>query len=113
MCKQGEIVRLFLNGDWRDVDMCISNIVAALNDGGATTIASCCGHGQRTGNISLADGRELIVARDYDEARLFDKVTPPLNATECTCSRGFIVGHGTIHADGCPAREWAESEGRR
>jgi len=46
---------------WKDVDFCISGIVKALNDGGARTIASCCGHGKTDGEIVLADGRTLTV----------------------------------------------------
>ena len=47
------------DGVW--CDPCIADIIRALNDGGVTTIASCCGHGQRAGRISLTDGRELIL----------------------------------------------------
>lgn len=51
------------------IDSCIAPIVKALNDGGVPTIACCCGHGKLPGSIVLADGRELIVAADFDEAR--------------------------------------------
>jgi len=43
-------------------DPCIADIIAALNAGGVSTIASCCGHGEQQGRISLSDGRELIIA---------------------------------------------------
>jgi hypothetical protein len=43
--------------------------VAALNAAGIETVASCSGHGSRLGNIALRDGRELIIARDFAEAR--------------------------------------------
>lgn len=56
------------------VDSCIYDIVGALNEGGVKTVASCCGHGNRWGNIALADGRELIIAPDYESSRAFDKV---------------------------------------
>lgn len=42
-------------------DPCIASLVAALNYGGIETVASCCGHGDRDGNIILKDGRELVV----------------------------------------------------
>ena len=46
------------------VDKCIADIVQALNDGGLSTIASCCGHKKQDGIISLRDGRELIIRND-------------------------------------------------
>lgn len=65
---------LVLNGKECRIDSCIADIVLALNDCGIKTIASCCGHFNRWGNIVLDDGRELIIAPDYDSARAFDKV---------------------------------------
>jgi hypothetical protein len=62
-----------------DVDSCIAPLVKALNDGGVPTIASCCGHGKRPGNIALCDGRELIIAPDYETGRLIDGYFPPLH----------------------------------
>lgn len=50
-------------------DPCIAPLVSALIAAGIRTIASCCGHGNQPGIISLADGRELVICRDYDEAR--------------------------------------------
>jgi hypothetical protein len=44
-----------------DVDLCIADIVAALNAANLETAASCCGHGEQDGSIALVDGRELIV----------------------------------------------------
>jgi hypothetical protein len=52
-----------------DIDRCIAPLVKALNDGGITTVASCCGHGKVLGNIALADGRELFICPDYETAR--------------------------------------------
>ena len=43
------------------VDLCIADIVAALNAANIETRASCCGHGKQPGSIILDDGRELIV----------------------------------------------------
>lgn len=52
---------------WCDPE--IADLVAALNAGGVPTVASCSGHGKRPGNIALSDGRELIIAKDFSEAR--------------------------------------------
>jgi hypothetical protein len=52
-----------LNGRVQCIDWCIHQIVAALNAGGVETVASCCGHGKRPGQINLADGRVLIINR--------------------------------------------------
>jgi hypothetical protein len=51
--------------------------VKALNDAGIETIASCCGHGKRPGNIVLKDGRELIIAPDFEAGRMIDRAFPP------------------------------------
>jgi hypothetical protein len=48
------------------VDNCIYGLVKCLNDAGFLTKASCCGHGKDIGIISLQDGRELIIAKDYE-----------------------------------------------
>ena len=61
-----------------DVDSCIVPIVKALNDAGIVTVASCCGHGKRPGDIALADGRELIIASDYETARKVDEAFPKI-----------------------------------
>ncbi len=58
---------------WCDPE--IADLVKALNDGGIATIASCSGHG-RAGVISLADGRELIIAKDFAEARRIEAAPP-------------------------------------
>jgi len=46
---------------YKAVDSCIVDIVRALNRTKLHTVASCCGHGKRQGNILLSDGRELII----------------------------------------------------
>jgi hypothetical protein len=79
MCEQGNTEPVYANGDVRDVDHCIAPIVKALNEAGVATIACCCGHGVRPGNIALVDGRELILARNYEEARAVDRAFPPIN----------------------------------
>ena len=90
MCSWGDNVtmevtmpaNLSYNGEERkklvDVDSCIAPIVAALNAGGVPTIASCCGHGKRPGNIILGDGRELIIAPDFATSRAIDDAFPPI-----------------------------------
>lgn len=51
------------------IDSCIAPIVKALNDAGVTTVACCCGHGKAPGSIILADGREILIAANWDDAR--------------------------------------------
>ena len=45
----------------KGIDMCISDIVNALNCHGVYTRSCCCGHGKEDGVIILHDGRNLIV----------------------------------------------------
>ena len=72
MCN--EITVLTINDKQCSIDSCIAPIVKALNNGGIKTIASCCGHGNRWGNIILSTGQELIIAPDYESGRAFDKI---------------------------------------
>lgn len=65
--------------DVKDIDFCIADIVRALNDAGVVTVASCCGHSKRPGNIALSDGREVIIAPNYETSRLIDSLFPPIN----------------------------------
>lgn len=62
---------------WCDPE--IADLVTALNNAGIRTVASCSGHGHRPGNIMLEDGRELIIARNFDEARVIDAIFPGIN----------------------------------
>ena len=55
-----------LNGKVQCIDWCIHQIVAALNAGGVETVASCCGHGEISGRIDLADGRVLTITSKGD-----------------------------------------------
>lgn len=48
-------------GRTRGIDYCIADIVAALNAANILTVASCCGHGQMTGDIRLEDGRIIKI----------------------------------------------------
>jgi hypothetical protein len=52
-----------INGRIQGIDLCIADIVAALNAANIPTVASCCGHGEFEGIISLEDGRRLIIKR--------------------------------------------------
>lgn len=65
--------------DVKEVDSCIAPIVEALNAAGVVTVASCCGHGRQPGNIALADGREIIIAPDFETGRRIDSLFPPIN----------------------------------
>lgn len=47
--------------DYKPVDACISDIVNALNLDNVFTSASCCGHGERPGEIILHDGRKILI----------------------------------------------------
>lgn len=64
------------DGNKRAIDACLVPLVKALNDAGFATLASCCGHGYRPGIIALADGREVIIAPDFDTARKIDNLFP-------------------------------------
>lgn len=84
MCEQNTTVSfkiLNAEGEWRpiDVDKCIAQIVFDFNSIGLITVASCCGHGKRPANIALADGREIIIAPDYETGRKIGAVFPPIN----------------------------------
>ena len=51
-----------LRGRMQSIDICIADIVAALNAANIITMASCCGHGHQDGSILLEDGRELTIS---------------------------------------------------
>jgi len=63
-CDFGEYkcsISMPIDGRIRAIDLCIADIVMALNFANIKTVASCCGHGKQHGIISLEDGRELVV----------------------------------------------------
>ncbi len=64
------------SGKVGSADPCIAKLVQGLNDIGFETIASCCGHGHRPGSVILKDGREFVIARNWEEAREIDKLFP-------------------------------------
>ncbi len=63
-----------LNGRVQCIDFCIHHIVAALNAGGISTVASCCGHGKMKGNIILEDGRVLLVQQKLESMEAWKEV---------------------------------------
>lgn len=69
---------------WCDPE--IVDLVRALNDAGLRTVASCSGHGERPGNIALADGRELFIAPAFDEARRIEVAIGPRDAGAASLS---------------------------
>ena len=105
-----------IGGQPRDIDVCIVPVVRALNNAGIATVASCCGHGHRPGNIALADGRELIIAADYQQARMIDALFPDIHGQpvdrDDPWMKGFIarsylaVGEWDLWEQ--YRREWAE-----
>lgn len=78
MCERGTTTIVMIGEKPVDVDSCIAPIVATLNAAGIRTRASCCGHGIQPGNIMLDDGRELIIAPDFETARKVHRCFPPL-----------------------------------
>ena len=79
MCKWNTTTIVTLvDGKKVDVDSCIATLVQAINDGGVKTLASCCGHGNRPGNIILEDRRELVIFPDWESSREFDKSYPDI-----------------------------------
>jgi hypothetical protein len=82
MCKQGiEAIQVKLaDGKYHPVDPCIASLVQALNDAGIKTRASCCGHGKQPGNIALEDGREILIAADFNHARTIERAFPVLGS---------------------------------
>ena len=80
--REGRMVVLERDADGQPTVWCdpeIANLVAALNRAGFKTVASCSGHGHRPANIALADGREIIIARNFDEARKMECLLPGSN----------------------------------
>ena len=76
MCERSETVIMILQGKPTAIDGCIAPVVEALNAAGLETIASCCGHGYRPGNIVLRDRREVMILPDYETARRVDRLFP-------------------------------------
>jgi hypothetical protein len=73
MCEWNTVEILTIKNKPVAVDSCIAPIVKSLNDSGIETVASCCGHGKRPGNIALKDGREIFIIPNFETGRLTDK----------------------------------------
>lgn len=85
MCKWGNdiIVKLqrpmgVSQRDYCGVDACIAPLVQAMNDNGMETVSSCCGHGNRPGEIILADNRSVILCT-WEQSRKIDKLFPDIH----------------------------------
>jgi hypothetical protein len=64
-----------IKGRVKGIDLCIADIVAALNAANITTVASCCGHGELLGNVILEDGRMITIS---ETKRNSDGIIVPL-----------------------------------
>jgi len=64
------------------LDPCITSLVLALNAAGFRTAACCCGHGVRPASVIFEDGRELLILRNWAEARTLDHMWPPIHGAE-------------------------------
>ena len=95
---------------WCDPE--VAPLVAALNGAGFRTVASCSGHGKRPASIVLSDGREIIIAKDFDEARKIDGLFPGINGEPATIAApapvervepktGVLVGEPEIVGERC------------
>ncbi len=63
------------------IDECIKPLIDALNQCGLKTVASCCGHRNTLGNIALADGREIMIAPDFETARKIEALFPDIHGS--------------------------------
>jgi hypothetical protein len=80
MCKQNQEKEIKLtDGRIKSCDNCIHDIVQAFNDFGLQTTASCCGHGKQQTSIVLKDGREIMIFNKFEDARMVDKLFPPIS----------------------------------
>lgn len=86
--SNGQAVEIIeIGGRSVEVDAEIAELVRVLNANGFPTKASCAGHGYRPADIVLADGREIIIARDFDEARKINALFPIDINGNCALSR--------------------------
>lgn len=80
---------LVIGGKPCAIDASIAPLVRALNDAGLRTVACCSGHGQRPGSVVLSDGRELVITRNYREARVIDRKFPGVNGEQSLHVRAY------------------------
>ena len=83
-CGDEETINMEIGGKVVGIDISIVDIVWALNSSGIKTMASCSGHGNRPGLISLADGRDIFIVYNFNDGRKIDR-----------CFKD-IHGHGRI-----------------
>lgn len=109
MCEHGTTRTAQIRGESVGVDSCIYETVLALNRGGVETVASCCGHGNRPGNIALKDGRELLILPDYETARSLDKLWPDIHGEPLGAPRSAleILGDALASED---SKSWVSRE---
>lgn len=107
MCDQHNTYPLLIKGiGVVGVDECIGPLVEMLNSHGFATVASCCGHGHRPGDIALEDGRELVIAPDYATARKVEKAFPISVYGEVV---GDLEGVSTREDEGREGLPWPQS----
>ena len=99
-------VPVAINGRVREIDYCIVDLVAALNAGGLTTVASCCGHEEQDGRIDLEDGRVLMIKTGETN---IDAVLPDLIVGRVEESGTEVTVHRVERR--CPNCDNTESEG--
>lgn len=63
-----DVVALPLSSRVVRIDRCIHELVAAVESAGLVPVASCCGHGQQCGVITLSDGRTLLIVENREMA---------------------------------------------
>jgi len=68
-----------IKGRRRDIDICIADLVAALNAANIITDASCCGHGKIAGTILLEDGRCLNIYPSFESWDKWEMADANLN----------------------------------
>lgn len=104
MTREDERVTINRHPDYGGPFRCdpeIAALVEALISAGINTVASCSGHGRRPGHITLADGRELVIARDGAEARHIDALFPvDINGESVTAPRKRLLELVTRVAEG-------------
>ena len=57
------VVPMPISGRVQHIDLCIADLVAALNAANITTVASCCGHGKVEPTIILHNDLCLVIQK--------------------------------------------------
>ena len=66
-------VPMAIKGRRQDVDLCVADIVAALNAANITTLASCCGHSKKLASIICEDGRWLLIVTGQEAIKIINE----------------------------------------